>query len=289
MKAYDSRARALDGVDLELGPGVFGLLGPNGAGKSTLISILAGAMDFEAGDVRLGGSLHPLRTPRAWRRRLGYTPQRFDFPPHLTAREFLAQSALMAGLSPFGLRRRIDAALDSVRLLADGKRNAADFSRGMKQRLAVAASLIAKPDLLLLDEPTAGLDPSERVLFREVLAEAGSRCIVVLSTHIVSDVETCCESMAILAKGRIEFHGPPAELIRRVEGRVWEADEEGTRVGERTDAPVMVAMRMKDGRARARFVGEAPPAPGAERVEANLEDAYVHFLAQLGVEAEARA
>jgi ABC-type multidrug transport system ATPase subunit len=282
-KVYPTLRTALDGVDLDIGPGVLGLLGPNGAGKSTLMAILAGELDFEAGSVVLNGSIDLRRHPARWRRRLGYVPQRFDLPPHLSGREFLQQAALLAGLSPRGLGRRIDALLELVHLSEASRRDASTYSRGMKQRLAVAASLVGDPDLLLLDEPTAGLDPEERILFRELLAEAMQGRLVVLSTHIVSDVERCCERLAVLAGGRICHVGAPASLLEAVEGAVWEAPVSAVEVDALTEDRRLVALRVVNRQPHARFVCSTRPREDAVAVAATLEDAYVHLLSDSGL------
>lgn len=280
-KVYPNLLRALDALSLEIPPGVFGLLGPNGAGKSTLMGILSGELGFESGRVDLGG-IDVQTRPGAWRRNIAFMPQLLDFAPHQTGREFLRESALLAGLSPRRLRPRIDQLLERTRLVEAAGRAASGYSRGMKQRLAFAASLLADPRLLLLDEPTSGLDPEERVFFRELLAENARDRVIILSTHIVADVERCCPRIGVLAKGRLLFQGAPGELVRRVDGRVWESVLEPGDVDAWVEGGRLVALRNRDGQPVARLVADQAPVLGAVTVPARLEDAYMHLMAESG-------
>ncbi|MDK2972491.1 MAG: type transport system ATP-binding protein [Candidatus Sumerlaeota bacterium] len=274
-KVYPNLRKALDGVSFSCHEGVFGLLGPNGAGKSTLMRILAGSLDFESGRVSLDGQHDVRRHPAEWRRRLGFMPQSFDFVPHLTALEYLDQCALLGGFAPRALRPRMMELLERVNLTDAAHRRGADFSRGMKQRLAAAAAFLCDPLLVLLDEPTAGLDPRERILFRELVTDLSRGRVVLLSTHIVPDVERCCEQVAVIREGRLLFHGRAEQLARRAEGNVWECA-----VDEQTAAALeqerrLVRLRPSGGAAIARAVGEVSPLPEAKPVEPTLEDGYV--------------
>lgn len=283
-KVYPNLRRALDRLSLEIGPGVFGLLGPNGAGKSTLMAILTGGLEFEEGSVRLNG-VDLGRDPSGWRRQLGYMPQTFDFVPHVTGREYLEQSALLSGYSPRGLRGRIDDLLGRVHLVDAQKRAAITYSRGMKQRLAVAATILCEPSLILLDEPTSGLDPEERVFFRELLVAIPRDRLVILSTHIVADVERCCAQIGIVAGGRLLYQGTPSELVSRVAGRVWESPVDEGQIDQLEHSRRLLGLRDQAGGAIARLVGESAPSPQAVSVAPNLEDAYMHLIANTMSEA----
>ncbi|MEQ8819018.1 MAG: ATP-binding cassette domain-containing protein [Sumerlaeia bacterium] len=278
-KTYPPAHRALDDLSLQVAPGVFGLLGPNGAGKSTLMGILAGELAFDGGRVEFGG-VDLRRRPLEWKRRLGFMPQTLDFPPHLSGWEVLKRTALMQGLSPRGMRGRMEELLGQVRLLDAAKREAHRYSRGMKQRLALAAALLGDPELLLLDEPTSGLDPEERIVFRELLSQIGGGRVVILSTHIVADVERCCGRIGVLAGGRLLFEGEPHELIRRVESRVLEveiADE--SQLDGLVEGGRVAGLGNRDGRIVARMVLAEPVGEAEDALAPTLEDGYMDLIA----------
>lgn len=285
-KVYPTLRRALDGVSLDIGEGVFGLLGPNGAGKSTLMAILAAAMDFERGVATMDG-IDVGRQPVAWRRLLGVLPQTFDFLPQMTGFEVMDHAALLSGMSPRALRPRMMELLERVNLLQAAKREAATYSQGMKQRLGAAAAFLCQPRLVLLDEPTAGLDPEERVFFRELLAEQARGRIVILSTHIVGDVERCCDALAVLDGGRVVYQGSPRELAALAQGRTWEGEldrREAARLAEERRLVALHQGPVRDGvsRPRARLLAESSPGDWASSVEPTLEDGY---LALVGIDA----
>ncbi len=225
-KTYRSGVRALHNFSLELGPGVLGLCGPNGAGKSTLMSILAtitqpsgGRVAWEGDD---GSSFDILQHPNALRQLLGYLPQEFGFYPKLSAIEFLQYLAAVKGIPSRAAKPRIQHLLEVVNLVEAAKRPLGSFSGGMRQRVGIAQALLNDPELLIVDEPTAGLDPEERVRFRNLIAELAADRIVILSTHIVSDVESTANQIALLNHGDLVTHTTPEELLLAVEGRVWE-------------------------------------------------------------------
>lgn len=281
-KVYPGGRVALEGLSLEIGTGVFGLLGPNGAGKTTLLEILGLERQPERGRASCNG-ISAWSAPSAWRRLLGIVPQHFGFLPHLTGRETLQLTASLAGLrSGRTARRRIDDLLERVRLSWAGGRRVEAYSRGMRQRLGIAVSLLADPLLWLLDEPTSGLDPEERVSFRELLAVEGARRITILSTHIVEDVERCCARVGVLVGGRIVFDGAPSELTVLARDRVWEWEAEGAEAADRwaTD-PRVVSIRVEGTTARVRAVASTPPTGLAVSVVPTLEDAYLNLLGGL--------
>jgi ABC-type multidrug transport system ATPase subunit len=212
-KDYPRKPRALDGLSLTLGPGVLGLLGPNGAGKSTLMRILATVAKPTAGSATWNG-VDIVRNPNAIREVLGYLPQDFGVYPNLNAVEFLSYLAAVRGLSATAARKRIDELLVLVNLVEAQRRPLGGFSGGMRQRLGIAQALLNDPRLLIVDEPTVGLDPEERVRFRHLLEELSGERIVILSTHIVSDVEAIASDIAIVAAGRLLARGTPDELVR---------------------------------------------------------------------------
>ena len=287
-KLYGGRLQALREFQLELKPGVLGLLGPNGAGKSTLMRILATITRASAGRVLWNGT-DTAREPDALRKVLGYLPQDFGVYPHLSALEFLEYLAAVKGLEQRGARRRITELLELVNLADVAKRPLGGFSGGMRQRVGIAQALLNDPQLLIVDEPTAGLDPEERVRFRNLLSELAGERIVILSTHIVSDVEAVATSIALIAHGRLVAHGAPEALLTAVEGRVWEVLVPSAALNElRRQHLVSNAAHRSDG-VHARVVAEKAPPGTLKPLEPSLEDAYLAMLATHRGTAEARA
>ncbi|NOT35201.1 MAG: ABC transporter ATP-binding protein, partial [Candidatus Eisenbacteria bacterium] len=221
-KRYRGGVQALVDFSLDLEPGVHGLLGPNGAGKSTLMRILATIQRPTAGRV-MWGDVDLLRQPDRVREQLGYLPQDFGIYPNLNALEFLEYLATAKGLEPRAARARIAVLLELLNLTEVRKRPLGGFSGGMRQRVGIAQALLNDPRLLIVDEPTAGLDPEERVRFRQLLSDLSGERVVILSTHIVSDVESVASSIALIARGRLLAHGPVETLTRSLAGQVWEA------------------------------------------------------------------
>ena len=266
-KRYRGRV-VLDGVDLELGSGVTGLLGPNGAGKTTLLRILATVLTPDAGELRLFGR-DPSRVDdrHEVRRHLGYQPQEPGFFQGFTVRAFLDYVAILKEIVDGDLRRgEVRRVLGLVGLEDRADDKIRRLSGGMRRRVAVAQALLGDPRLVLFDEPTAGLDPEERLRFRAVASDVGSRHAVVLSTHNTDDVAALCDRVVVLLEGRVAFGGSPAELTARAEGRVWTADQ--------STADALVTWR--DGTGRHRQLGTPPP--GAELVPPTLEDGYLLLL-----------
>ena len=277
-KRYGRENWALRNFTLQLGPGVLGLLGPNGAGKTTLMSVLATITRATSGRVTWNGT-DIASDPDGLRAKLGYLPQDFGVYPNLNAVEFLEYLAAVKGLDAVASKRRIDELLNLVNLADVRKRPLGGYSGGMKQRVGIAQALLNDPQLLIVDEPTAGLDPEERVRFRNLLSELSGERIVILSTHIVSDVEATATDIALISQGTLVAHASPEELLRRVEGKVWEwvipsADFNSAR----QRYLISNTARRSDG-VHARVLGDTPP-DGAQPATPNLEDAYLFCLTQ---------
>jgi len=277
-KNYRGGVQALRGVQLALAPGVLGLLGPNGAGKSTLMRILATITRPSSGRALWNGQ-DIASNPDALRTVLGYLPQDFGVYPNLSAVEFLEYLAAVKGVPAVAARKRIAELLELVNLADAARRPLGGYSGGMRQRVGIAQALLNDPRLLIVDEPTAGLDPEERVRFRNLLSELSGERIVILSTHIVSDVEAVASSIAILSSGQLLAHGSPESLLASVAGKVWEVVCPSSDVAalSRTHLVTSTAHRV-DG-VHARVVANAPPAATARPLEPSIEDAYLATLA----------
>jgi ABC-type multidrug transport system ATPase subunit len=266
-------------VSLALGPGVLGLLGPNGAGKSTLMRILATVTRATTGRVTWNGT-DIARSPDAVRATLGYLPQDFGVYPNLNAVEFLEYIAAIKGLSGRAARRRIDELLHLVNLVESARRPLGGYSGGMRQRVGIAQALLNDPQLLIVDEPTAGLDPEERVRFRNLLSDLSNQRIVILSTHIVSDVEATASDIAIIRQGQLLAHAAPEALLRSAAGQVWEwVIPSADLPAARQRFLISGAVRTGAG-VRLRAVAEAAPMPSAQAVAPALEDAYLQLIAR---------
>jgi ABC-type multidrug transport system ATPase subunit len=281
---YRGGHQAVDGVGLALGPGIVGLLGPNGAGKSTLMRVLSTLAKATAGRVLWRGE-DIARKPDALRRELGYLPQDFGVYEALSAREFLAFLAAVKGLPAKSVAARVDACLEMVGLTDVADRRLGGYSGGMRQRVGIAQALLNDPKLLIVDEPTVGLDPEERVRFRHLLAELAGERLVILSTHIVSDIEASAATLAVMAGGRLRFHGTPEALLAQADGHVWSWTIPAEQL-----ADLRVRMRISRAQRRAhgvevRVVGEAPPSGDAVPVAPDLEDAYLWLLHCAGAQA----
>ncbi|MGA2420603.1 MAG: ABC transporter ATP-binding protein [Candidatus Acidiferrum sp.] len=276
-KNYRGGVHALREVQLSLAPGVLGLLGPNGAGKSTLMRILATITRPTAGRVLWNG-VDIAHKPDGLREVLGYLPQDFGVYPNLNAIEFLEYLAAVKGLDSNAAHKRIAELLDLVNLTAAAKRPLGGYSGGMRQRVGIAQALLNDPQLLIVDEPTAGLDPEERLRFRNLLSELSGERIVILSTHIVSDIEAVASGIAILAQGELLAHGAPEELLAKLAGRVWEV------VTSSADLPTLRRKHLVSSTAHradgvhARVVANVAPKADARQVEPTLEDVYLDAL-----------
>ena len=276
---YRGGKLALNGVSLDIGNGMFGLLGPNGAGKTSLIKILATLLKPTAGSIQIDG-LDLDKNRKQIRKQIGYLPQEFTSFPKLTAREFLDYVARLKGIRSRKARASlIDNVLENVGLSDARDRRADKLSGGMKRRLGIAQSLIGGPRILIIDEPTVGLDPEERVRFRNLLSDLSrEEKIIILSTHIVGDISSTCARIALLDEGEVVFSGPPGELVERTRGKVWNV----TALPEEMDAvklryPVVSSVPSITGY-ELRLVADAVADRPAAVVEPNLEDAYVYFM-----------
>ncbi len=275
-KRYPNGTLALDGVSLEVREGVLGLLGPNGAGKTTLMSILATISKPTSGTFTWNGS-DGTKNPLAVRRVLGFLPQDFGIYEKLTAREFLLYLGRLKGLTGPSLAKRVDELIDLVNLRAAAGRRLGGFSGGMRQRAGIAQALLGDPKLVIVDEPTVGLDPEERVRFRNLLSEIAHGRVVILSTHIVSDVEAVASRIAILGSGRLVKEATPEEMLREVTGCVFKAVVPSAHLAHaQQQVPVSGLVRRAEG-VHVRYVANEPVLPGSEMVEPALEDAYLFF------------
>ena len=278
-KTYQDGNVALSGFNLEIETGVFGLLGPNGAGKSTLLEILSLNLMPTVGKIFWAGK-DIQKSPRRYRRLMGYLPQNYGYYGELTVERFLRYMGSLHGLGFRQLRRRVAECLELVNLTDVSRRKTKSLSGGMKQRLALAQTLIASPSLLIVDEPTTGLDPGERVAFRNMLFDLGQRCLVILSTHIVKDVEYSCHEMSLLYGGSQSFTGSPVDFIAGVEGRVFEVKLPLEHYELFASSHHVVAIQESEDRVNVRFISRerGTAIEGAQLVKSNLEDAYVDFV-----------
>jgi ABC-type multidrug transport system ATPase subunit len=278
-KTYANGVVALDKVTLNIPPGMFGLLGPNGAGKSTLMRILATLQECDAGSVFLD-DIDVLDEKDEVRRMLGYLPQDFGVYPKVTAYELLDHFAQLKGIANKHRRREVvDGLLQQTNLFEVRHQKLGTFSGGMRQRFGVAQALIGDPQLIIVDEPTAGLDPQERVRFHNLLSDIGADKTVLLSTHIVSDVADLCANMAIIHKGRVLLCGEPARLIDDIEPRIW------ARFVDKAELPLfqkqhaVISTRLRTGRTLIHVYAENDPGMGFEEAQASLEDVYFATIA----------
>jgi len=276
-KLYGKDKWGLQNVSLTLTSGVWGLLGPNGAGKSTLMRILATITKPTKGSV-LWNDEDIAKHPNRLRTVLGYLPQDFGVYPNLNAIEFLQYMAAIKGLSARTANQRIDELLQVVNLVEARKRPLGSYSGGMKQRIGIAQALLNDPQLLIVDEPTVGLDPEERVRFRNLLADLSGNRIVILSTHIVSDVEAVATDIAIMNKGMLRGQATPYSLIQSVEGKVWEWTIPSTQLAAARECHLVSSMNRRPEGTQLRIVQAQYPSSNARMVDPDLEDAYLFMM-----------
>jgi ABC-type multidrug transport system ATPase subunit len=275
---YDNGTVALADVNLEIPRGMFGLLGPNGAGKSTLMRCLATLQVPSAGTIVFDG-IDVRAQPERLRATLGYLPQDFGVYPRVSAYDMLDHLAVLKGVAGRGERREtVEALLQQVNLWDVRKKAIAGFSGGMRQRFGIAQALIGRPRLIIVDEPTAGLDPEERNRFNNLLSEIGENVVVMLSTHIVDDVSDLCSRMAILVGGRIVAHDTPGALINALAGRVWARSIDKGELDAYRKQFEVIATRLRSGRPQIHVLADAAPGPHFEPVAGSLEDVYFATL-----------
>ena len=278
-KTYGNGTRALNDVSLTIPRGMFGLLGPNGAGKSTLMRILATLQEADSGSARLG-DIDVLRDKDSVRRALGYLPQEFGLYPKVTAENLLDHFAVLKGITDREERRRIvDALFEQTNLQGARRQQLGAYSGGMRQRFGIAVALLGKPGLIIVDEPTAGLDPAERVRFLNLLAELGENAVVILSTHIVDDVSDLCSRMAnIIDRGEIRLEAEPASAIADLNDKIWQRAVDRAELAEFQRTHSVVSTKLAGGKTVVRIFAESPPSPEFEPATATLEDVYFAAL-----------
>jgi len=277
---YPNGTKALDQVTLEIPKGMFGLLGPNGAGKSTLMRSIASLQTPSQGSIRFG-DIDVIKEPEKLRAQLGYLPQEFGVYPRVSAYDLLDHLAVLKGFTRAGERKEVvEARLSQVNLWGVRKKAVAGFSGGMRQRFGIAQALIGNPSLIIVDEPTAGLDPEERNRFNNLLAEIGENVVVILSTHIVDDVSDLCSRMAIITDGRIVLSGTPDSLTQGLKGRIWRRSVDKAALPDYQQRLSVISNRLRGGQTVIHVVADSPPEEGFERAEGGLEDLYFATLAE---------
>ena len=280
-KKYGNGVHALNNVNLRIGRGMFGLLGPNGAGKSSLMRTLATLQDADSGSVTLG-DIDVLKDKDSVRKVLGYLPQEFGVYPRTSAEELLDHLALLKGFSSKSDRKQMtEQLLLKVNLWDQRKKAVSSFSGGMRQRFGIAQSLIGDPKLVIVDEPTAGLDPGERNRFYNILSEIGENIIVILSTHIVQDVRELCNNMAVMDKGKVLFSGSTDDALLEVKGKVWEQRVAKAELQRYYETYSILSSKLVGGQPLLHIFAEQDPQNGFVRAEENLEDVFFAKLNEL--------
>jgi ABC-type multidrug transport system ATPase subunit len=277
---YANGTRALDHVTLSIPRGMYGLLGPNGAGKSTLMRTVATLQTPTAGTIRFG-DIDVIAEPQKLRRTLGYLPQDFGVYPRVSAYEMLDHMAVLKGVASAADRKAtVETLLHQTNLWSVRKKMLSGFSGGMRQRFGIAQALIGNPELIIVDEPTAGLDPEERNRFLNLLAEIGESVVVILSTHIVEDVSDLCHRMAVLADGRVQLEGAPLELIQSTKGRIWMKTIDRTELDRYREEYEVLSTRLFAGRTVVHILSDNEPGNDFRSVDAGLQDVYFSTLAK---------
>ena len=277
---YANGTRALDHVTLTIPCGMYGLLGPNGAGKSTLMRTIATLQTPTEGSIRFG-EIDVIKEPEKLRRTLGYLPQDFGVYPRVSAYEMLDHMAVLKGVaSPADRKTTVETLLHQVNLWSVRKKMLSGFSGGMRQRFGIAQALIGNPELIIVDEPTAGLDPEERNRFLNLLAEIGENVVVILSTHIVADVSDLCPRVAVLADGRVQREGAPQELIHATRGRIWMKVVDRKELEQVRERHEILSTRLFAGRTVVHVLSDHDPGNGFTAIDAGLEDVYFSTLVE---------
>lgn len=271
-KTYSNGVKALNDVNLTISTGMYGLLGPNGAGKSTLMRTIATLQEADSGAVRLG-DLDVLKEKLEVRKILGYLPQEFGVYPKVSAYDMLEHIAILKGIS-VDRKTIVEDLLKRVNLWEVRKKALGGFSGGMKQRFGIAQALLGDPKLIIVDEPTAGLDPGERNRFYNLLSEIGEQVIVILSTHIVDDVKELCSQMAIIDKGRVLFEGSPMDALTSINGKIWRREVSKQDIPEFTEKYPVISTRMVAGKPLAHVYSDQSPDAGFDSIQGDLEDVF---------------
>ena len=273
-KTYPNGVEALKNVSLEITNGIFGLLGPNGAGKSTLMRTIAALQEADDGSIMLG-DIDVAKDKQALREMLGYLPQEFGVYPKVSAIDLLDHMAIMKGIADAQIRKeQVESLLYQVNLWESKEQKFGTFSGGMKQRFGIAQALLGDPKLIIVDEPTAGLDPMQRNRFHNLLSEIGENVIVILSTHIVDDVSDLCNDMAIILNGELKLSGKPLELIKKIEGKVWQGLIEKDVAETLEDDERLISKRLYMGKVKVRLLSDGEPMKGFKLNEPEIEDLY---------------
>lgn len=273
-KTYPNGVEALKDVSLEITNGIFGLLGPNGAGKSTLMRTIAALQEADDGSIMLG-DIDVAKDKQALREMLGYLPQEFGVYPKVSAIDLLDHMAIMKGIADAKIRKeQVESLLYQVNLWESKEQKLGTFSGGMKQRFGIAQALLGDPKLIIVDEPTAGLDPMQRNRFHNLLSEIGENVIVILSTHIVDDVSDLCNDMAIILNGELKLSGKPLELIKKIEGKVWQGLIEKDVAETLEDDERLISKRLYMGKVKVRLLSDGEPMKGFKLNEPEIEDLY---------------
>ena len=273
-KTYPNGVKALNDVSLNISNGMFGLLGANGAGKSSLMRTIASLQEPSSGTIRFN-DIDIISSPQEVRKNLGYLPQEFGVYPKISAEKLLNHMAILKGILDKKERKnQVTALLQQTNLYQHRKKSVYTFSGGMRQRFGIAQALLANPQLIIVDEPTAGLDPEERNRFLNLLSEIGENVIVILSTHIVEDIRDLCKNMAILAEGQIVAQGNPSQLVKSLEGKVWSKMIKKQDVDAYRKAFQVISTKLVSGETQIRVISDSSPEQGFDRVDPNLEDLY---------------
>ena len=279
-KSYSANQQALDQISLELSNGMFGLLGPNGAGKSSLMRSIATLQSIDSGTILFNGK-DIAKEPDSIRRVLGYLPQEFGVYPKVSAEKLLHYLAVLKGVRDKRQRQRqIDYLLDRTNLSKYRHQAVAEYSGGMRQRFGIAQALLANPQILIVDEPTAGLDPQECHSLHQLLCDIAQSMIIIFSTHIVEDIHNLCSNMAVLDQGKVRFAGAPKTLIERLANQVWQAEVLPQQIPACQQQFPLLSSRFIGGRCQVRVVAAQAPAAGFIQAAADLQDGYFHLLQQ---------
>jgi ABC-type multidrug transport system ATPase subunit len=277
-KTYPNGTKALNNVSLSIKPGLFGLLGPNGAGKSSLMRTIATLQAADSGSVRFG-DLDVSKDPEGLKRQLGYLPQEFGVYPRIDAESLLDHFATLKGLTHKKERKEVvDYLLQKTNLYDVRKKNLGTYSGGMKQRFGIAQALVGNPKLIIVDEPTAGLDPAERTRFHNLLAEIGQDTVVILSTHIVEDVTNLCPDMAIVCKGEVLAQGSPADAIATLQGKVWRKAVTREQVADYKQRYHLISTQLRAAKLNLYIHHESDPGEGFVPVDVSLEEVYFYYV-----------